>query len=313
MCRLCEKMTSGHIELANETIDTLTNGELAKKKGEKSPMFPYERSMILKLVREWVRATDDALETLRRVIEAKASGDFLIDDLERLDTEFEKIFGERFGAVVRDDVHHYLEKSYEKGKREILKPTSVTFTLTGIDTQAIDWLKENNMYWVRSFYSRKLSGKIAGIVAEGMAQGLGRVEIGEMLEKSLTNYKGLGINPPSYWRGVASNAMNRSRNFGQVQAFADAYIETFSLVNPLDERTSSVCLDIVPRYQNVPIDVAVRQRDALIKTRDPEGVKEIAPFYRPDVIRGKARDQLMAMGVGLPPYHGKCRTGVVAG
>ncbi len=60
----------------------------------------------------------------------------------------------------------------------------------------------------------------------------------------------------------------------------------------------------------ISVEEAVALRDALINAKDPEEVKQIAPWRKPEEIEGKPTRKL-PKGMALPPYHFNCRTRTV--
>lgn len=301
MCTRLEEMTVDELACCSEAVSGIT-GQVSKE--EKGPLFPYERSMRLKLLREWARATKTALRDIQQIINQGFSDRLHEEEIKEILRQLDQTLGEEFGAVVREDIDRLLDKSYRKGKRDVLTTVKLPIVVGAIDTEAIEWLQDHHMYWVRNFYSKHVSGGIADIIADGMVQGLGRAEIGDMLEGALANYKGIGVNPPAYWRGLAANGMNRSRNFGQIQGFVDAEIRELEILAIIDERTSPICRELNGKI--ISTQAGVRQRNALMNATSPEEVKEIAPWRSAEEVKNMAPDN-----VGMPPYHFHCRTTVV--
>ena len=298
-------LTRDEAVVCKEAIDDILAGTMGidiAKDGDAK--FPYERSVVIKLLREWARANKKVLREIDKFASTSSWPDVGGEKISNLLASIEAELGESFGALVQEDVSGYLNKSYQKGKRSILGPKKLPFAMIGIDLDAIKWLQDHHLYWIRNFYSRRLSKGVSGIVTEGMAQGLGRVDIGNMLKEAFETYKGLGVQPDAYWRGLSANAMSRSRNFGQIQGFVDAEIKQLEIVATIDSRTSNICREMNGKIINV--SAAVRQRDALMSALNPEDVATIAPWRSAEEAAGMSADQ-----VGMPPYHFHCRSRVV--
>ncbi|MBU1028564.1 MAG: hypothetical protein KKF48_05960 [Nanoarchaeota archaeon] len=300
-------MTYDELVVTKHTIDDIFEA-IGIAKAEGGPMFPYEGAALRKLLQEWAKATKKAVASIDEFMTRVEWQDLNAEELRQLFASLETELGVGFGAAVQADISSLLDKSYRKGKSAILKPKGLPLNFLAIDTDAIAWLQEHHIYWIRNFYSRRLSQGIADIVAEGMAQGLGRVDIGKMLKEAFDGYKGLGVQPEAYWRGLAANGMNRSRNFGQIQGYVDAEIKQIEVVAVLDEKTSSICRELNGKIINV--SAAVRQRDALMAATRPEDVEQISPWLSVDEAKGRMRGNV-ADNVGMPPYHFHCRTTTV--
>lgn len=183
------------------------------------------------------------------------------------------------------------------------------------------------------------------IVARGLSEGVGN----KVIANDLRAHFGKTIpKPESYWYTVSSAFVGRARSTSQVYAYEDAGIETFEVVAMLDEVTTDQC-----RFMNgkvFTVKAARRLLDTLQELEAPEDVKYANPWIRvgkdskgnrqlyipradggattiarvtrsgvgtaDDVgsfSRGKSAASLSKLGVQFPPYHGRCRTLVVAG
>lgn len=291
-----------------EAIDEIVSGTLHIRIDKYQ--FPGEAKMARKLIHEWAEATQKVQKRLTRFMTGDAA--LTAIELAELTQYMDETLGPGFGALVKDDIEPLLDKSYSKGKRQILIRQQLPLMIAAVDREAIEWLKDHHMFWIRQFYSRRLSKGITNIISDGLQQGLGRQAIGESLKEAFATYRGLGVQPDSYWRGLAANGMNRSRNFGEIQAFIEARITYYSLINPFDERTSDICNELVPKYQKVPVAVAVEQRDALMRVAEPEDVEAIAPWPRLEDIEGRSMKDLVAENIITPPFHFHCRTDLEA-
>lgn len=301
MCIDC--MTYDELVVSKTTIDHIFESiGLAKAEGGKQ--FPYEPEMLRKLLKEWAAASRKAINSIDQFMTRVQWQDMNSEELKQLLMGFKADLGVGFGAAVQADVYKLLDKSYRKGKSSILMPKGLPLNWLAIDTDAIAWLQEHHIYWIKNFYSRRLSKGIADIVTQGMAQGLGRVDIGKMLKEAFDGYRGLGVQPDAYWRGLASNAMSRSRNFGNLQGYVDAEIKQIEVVAAMDEKTCPICGEMDGKIINV--SAAVRQRDAMMAAESPEDVKEIAPWLPLAEIQNRLNGN-NADNIGMPLYHDKCR------
>ena len=217
-------------------------------------------------------------------------------------------------------------------------------TMTARDTKTAATLVAHSGLFVRNNYgevAEKLSEKARKIVAAGVERGLGRDDIAEDLVKAMAAAK----RPDSYWNLIATTFANRARNFTQVHAFDEAGIKSYFALAVIDEVTTDFC-----RYvdgMEFPVPGAVERVQRVLEG-EPEDIIELMPWARNgkdsegrDVIfyeqggsrhricvveesavgqrdkigtytHGLAPEALAAAGFTLPPWHGNCRTTIVA-
>jgi hypothetical protein len=186
-------------------------------KGEGSPV-PYETAMAELLLTRWGKATD---EVVTRAVEYLADivGPIPGDDIEIILREVDVILDTKFFDGTEKPLRELFDKSYRKAKRVEAKKLSVGSTFNRIDGEVVDWLTNHHLYWVGKFYDQKVSAAFAETVAEGLREGLGRELMGDRVKLFFQSYPNLAGKPDSYYRMLAANAMNRSRNFGIVQQY----------------------------------------------------------------------------------------------
>jgi SPP1 gp7 family putative phage head morphogenesis protein len=220
--------------------------------------------------------------------------------------------------------------------------------LTQRDLAAEKAIRNSHVNFIRNSTGERaatLSKKARSMVATGLAQGLGTDKIGEDLHAF---FKENIPRPPSYWRTVADAFVGRARATSQIYAYQTAKIQSFEVVAVIDEVTTDQCRYMNGKVFSVSVGLAlVESMNAL---EDPEDVKYAAPWIRkgkdPDgggqrlfvphsngstttiakiersgvgraddagkFSGGKDPDGLGKLGVSLPPYHGRCRTVIVA-
>jgi len=215
-----------------------------------------------------------------------------------------------------------------------------------VDARIMEHLRSSHVLYVTDEYGRRIDafGQTArNIVSDGVAQGLGRREISARLSGAAT--KELASRSGFYWEVVSAAFTTRGRSFSQVSGYAEAGIERLRIEAVLDEVTTNFCRSIHGKEFSVASGLrAFEQVEAL---EDPEQIKEAAPWVRETrnkdgttemwVRRGGERvsvgrvvesavgrldeigrfqnlrsaNGLSELGVGLPPYHGLCRTTTV--
>jgi hypothetical protein len=205
---------------------------------------------------------------------------------------------------------------------------------------------ESQANFVRDNYGRRSEAfgpRARGIVARGLEEGLGRDDIAGDLEAALGETMG---RPPSYWQVVAGAFANEARTWTGVASMDEAGLRRYRIEAVMDEATSEICRLLHGRVFEVR--QAMKTFDRVSKMTDPEQIKEVRPWVtrgvddeRGDVLYfnqdggrqivasvdrpGEGElDQsgeysgvmdeadLADAGVLVPPFHGCCRTTIVA-
>ena len=179
------------------------------------------------------------------------------------------------------------------------------------------------------------------VVAEGLAQGLGREDIGAALRDQVPGmWEGMGRR---YANLIAANAVARARSYTQLSTFQGAGVAYMEVVAMLDEKTSEICRCM--DGQIIPVEGALGVAQAAASVASPEGVYAASPFLQ--MTAGPKDEQLLTVrgtgtpiaevtrsgmggvddrgemnqfvggtampgqNIGAPPYHHNCRSTVV--
>lgn len=275
---------------------------------EKRRRLPYEDDMLTTIAEGWIAAQRLGVEKARAYIEAVQTS-MTHDDIVAMVTILRANMGLDLAVGLQEELIGLFTKSYTVGKAvaESIPAIKVSFGLA--DKTAINWLTEHHLYWIGNYFDKNLSANIANTVAEGMAQGLGRKEIGSMLSNFFEDYPGVPIKPLNYWRGLAATATRRSQSFGILGGLDEVGFKEYIWVTAEDERVCDICLEMDGKTFSVA--AAMNQRQQLINATDPEDVKQITPWPSLDEIVDKSNAELQMNGIGMPPIHGSCRCDIV--
>lgn len=222
---------------------------------------------------------------------------------------------------------------------------SIHADVNALDRRILEHVVSSQSNFVRDEYGRRVDrfGAAARqVVAAGLEQGLGRTDIAQALQAAAQAE--LLERAPFYWEVVAAAFTGRGRCFAQISAYAEAGIQRYQIEAVLDEATTPIC-----RYlhgKSFSVTEAVRRFDRVEQLSSPEDIKLELPWVRqgrheptgrtrlyvngragrvdlaemtgaregPSSFRALASDQALSdLGVGFPPFHGLCRTLVVAG
>jgi len=219
-------------------------------------------------------------------------------------------------------------------------------TTARTDDRIAAFARKSTAHFVRDQYGQRAidaSERARHIVADGLAQGLGRDDIAAELSKALTPVIQRG---KPYWDVVAMAFANRARTHTQLAAFDEAGIERFRFEAVLDSVTSHVCRFMHGREFSV--SRAVQRFDQVERADDPEAIVDLQPWVqtgadeegnqvlffkrggrrslvaqidepalgRPDQVgrysRAMSNEQLESAGICVPPAHARCRSNIVA-
>lgn len=224
----------------------------------------------------------------------------------------------------------------------------ISASLAQRDLAAEASIRKSQLNFIRDSAGKRagdLATKAREIVARGNAQGLGTDVIAKDLE---ARFAAQIARPASYWRVVADSFVGRARTTSQIYSYEDAEIETFEVVAIIDQVTTDQC-----RFmdgQTFSVSTGRELLDQLTDLEDPEDVKYANPWVRKGADEsggqrlfvphadgstttiakidrsgvgasddrgvfsgGKSSGDLSKLGIVFPPYHGRCRTIIVAG
>ena len=223
----------------------------------------------------------------------------------------------------------------------------ISTNLSATDRRIAAHASSSQTNFVRDEYGRRADAfgqQARDTVASGLDRGIGRDDIAEELELAL---QGQVTKSPGYWRVLASAFTGRARSWTQVSSFDDAGIQRYRVEAVLDEATSEICRFM--HGQSFEVKKAAERLQVVAGLEDPEEIRTAQPwgavgydddgnpylYYndadgeRQEIAgveefgegekdrRGTYSDELdedalSSAGFELPPYHGNCRTTVVA-
>lgn len=256
------------------------------------------RDLLLAKVRYQQR---EALKDVLRYL-GRNEGKITRAELKRILKRLENVMGINLATNVDGAVLDAVTDAYQTSQNEILG-LYPTFSL--VDEAAIEWQHTNHLYWIGEYYHSELNEKMKSLADVVVDEGLGREEAGALFRDTLREYS----QQKHYWENLSNHITTRAREFGRVSAYEYAEYEYLEVVAVLDHRTSSVCrrMDGV----KIPVSRAVKLRDKMIESKDPEEIKEIDKWYTYDELKD-VPDEKLPLSMSLPPYHFGCRTRTVA-
>lgn len=259
------------------------------------------------LLQGWSKAQKEAIDTVIRAIKGRNSTAqlelFTENNLNEMIASLRPILGDRFAGDIAKAMKEIELQSYGIGLTGSVK-VQPTFHL--IDRQALRFLEDHNVYWVKNFYDKQLREKVVELGSKVLEEGMNRQQAGQIFEDAFADQ--LETYSWRYWQGFANHVVTRSREFGAVERYVRAQRNYLQVKAIIDHRTTEVCRHMHNKVFKV--SSAVEIRDKLLAAETPEQVIEIAPWMKPAAIRGKPSTAL-PNHMSLPPYHFNCRTRTV--
>jgi len=268
---------------------------------------PYEQlaaSLQDLLLRNWNRQTHLAITNVIRVL--KGQEQFIEGDLSSMISKLKVLLGPALADNVATAMDKIQMESYGNGLQGAIE-SSPTFHL--IDNQAIQWLRDHNVYWVRNHFDRQLQDQVQQLGEQAIREGWTRYEAGKAFEKAF--YQKYDPESYRYWEGFANHVVTRSREFGRVSGYERARIKYLQVRAILDNRTSVICRHMNGRI--IATEDAVILRNKMLNAETPQDVIKIAPFMNAsdaaELTTATMRSKKFAFA--LPPYHFDCRSRTV--
>jgi len=242
---------------------------------------------------------------------AKGTGNVKAAERSKLITLLDDVVGSKFTPEAAGEIRGAVAASYAAGQ-VAAHPQKVMSGFNVRDQRSIDFISNNNVYWVGKTTNKNLRMAVSRTVQEGLDQGFGRKDIAASLRDVVPE---LESKSDAYLSVVASSAVQTSRNMGQVAVFELAGIVSVVFFNPLDERTSETCEYLEGTVWTIEQVTIIR--DSYMGASSPDDVKAAVPWMSASDVKtigGSKKDpgKLAEAGVVIPPLHGECRSSLNA-
>ncbi len=248
---------------------------------------------------------------LARLKEARALGTSASPtphELARLLSKSEEGLGLELDEAARQPIMTATLKGYATG----LAAVSADFSLTLPDLDALDVLRAQTSYWVRNAYSKVIRDDVAQALKTFFAEGHTRLELSARLGELLTDKR---PTMHGYFDLLSDHTVTRIAEMGHVAGYERAGIEYVEIVAVLDSRTSPICRHLHGRM--IPVSSLSAQRESILRAArrpDTDATKRAHPMLRSDstVLLESKTSKIIEQGIGMPPYHFRCRSTTVA-
>ncbi|WP_462362844.1 hypothetical protein [Pyramidobacter porci] len=229
-------------------------------------------------------------------------------DVGRIEAKAAKYLGVGLAEAARRPVAEAISTSYRHG----LHGVGVDFALKAPDLSAIDLLREDGLYWLGGGYDRFASDEIRKSLWAYYETGATRLQLAEHLEDSLSQLAEPKME--GYFNLLADHWVARTNELGRVAGYEEAGVEYVQVVAVLDAHTTQICRSMHGRV--IPVGALSRQRDRLLsaaRRHDADAMKAAQPMFGDQEVPAATKTSaLIDAGIGLPPYHFRCRTTTVA-
>lgn len=234
-----------------------------------------------------------------------------VSELTRIEDRAAEYLGESLKEAARRPVILAGNEAYSIGRKAV----GVDFALKQADINALDLLRDQSLSWVRDSYENTISAELSSAIRDYFQRGYTRIQLSESLEELLARAKRPKM--MGYFDLLADHITTRIGEVGHVSGYEAAGIESVEVVAVLDEKTSDICRHMHGRI--IPLSVLSEQRDRLLdaaRRHDFNATKRAQPMLSGksalDIMSLDKTSDITARGIGLPPYHFRCRTTSVA-
>ena len=231
-------------------------------------------------------------------------------EIERIVGKAEGYLGMGLAEAARRPVWKADMEAYRVG----LQAVSADFSFTLPDMEALDVLRGQTLFWVQNSYTRWLQDEMVEALNEYFNEGRTRIELAARLERFLTSKE---PRMQGYFDLLADHNATRIAEIGHVTGYERAGVEYAEIVAVLDERTSPICRHLHGRL--IPMSALSDQKGRLLnaaKRLDMKAAKAAQPMLsgasEAAVLLEPKTSKIVAQGIGMPPYHFRCRTTTVA-
>ena len=231
-------------------------------------------------------------------------------EIERIVGRAEEYLGMGLAEAARRPVWQAAMAAYRVG----LQAVSADFSFTLPDMEALDALRGYTLFWVQNSYTRWLQDEMVSALDEYFTEGKTRIELAARLERFLTSKE---PTMQGYFDLLADHNATRIAEIGHVTGYERAGVEYVEIVAVLDERTSPICRHLHGRI--IPTSALSAQKERLLeaaKKLDMKAARKAQPMLsgasEAAVLLEQKTSKIVAQGVGMPPYHFRCRTTTVA-
>lgn len=165
-----------------------------------------------------------------------------------------------------------------------------------IDTKAIKAMR-NGFFWASDKYNSNTQTLLKDTIEEAFRGNISRVEISSVLKEI---FQGIIDKDENYFKLVADNIISQSQNISRLNQSLKYGVEYFKVRARIDNKTSDFCRWINGKI--IPAKHLKKQLNNILDATNIDDKKQAAPWQSEPIFG------VLPANIGLPPYHGRCRT-----
>lgn len=263
----------------------------------------------------WNARATSAIEAV--MSQVRSGGDPRPAEIDAVIATFRRFLsGKSFVRMFENAVGVLVENVFERAGREVdaeaaavgksvqaKKAGDLILVVEGMtEADAIAALKDQLVISAGGFFDGQMSDQIKDEMLKWFDNDLKRDDMVEKMEKLVNDRlsaAGQEKLPYSYFERVTNMTIQRVRNIGKYSRGKELGAKGYRLVNPMDNRTSPICRDLVGRKKVYPLESLDAAVTDLLTAESLDELKAKRPMLT----------DASQYNNDLPPFHfGDCRT-----
>ena len=165
-----------------------------------------------------------------------------------------------------------------------------------IDTKAINAMR-NGFFWASDKYNSDTQNLLKNMIEETFRGNIPRADLSSALKDA---FQGIIDKDENYFKLVADNIISQSQNVSRLNQSLKYGVKYFKVRARIDNKTSDFCRWINGKI--IPAKHLKQQLNNILDATNIDDKKQAAPWQSQPIFG------VLPVNVGLPPYHGRCRT-----
>lgn len=217
---------------------------------------------------------------------------------------------EAIRAAMREPVINLTDALFRLGGEEVGQATGVSIAFMRPDLDALDVLKNGNLYWVGNSWNAHTQKLLAKALDDYFREGMTREGLTQRFAEDFASVTGRGS---VYWEMLADHTATKTREIGRVSGYERAGIKRVQVRAHMDENTTEICRAMHGRI--IEVGKMRSQANAYLRAvarRNSASAKEAWDLNADPATIEALGDGELPSNVASPPYHFRCRTITVA-
>jgi hypothetical protein len=194
----------------------------------------------------------------------------------------------QFDTKEVDDVYSSIASATSVGTTKIV--------FDKIDVKAINSMR-NGFFWASDKYNSDTQNLLKDTIEEAFKGNIPRADLSAALKQS---FQGIIDKDENYFKLVSDNIISQSQNISRANQALKYDVQYFKVRARIDIKTSDFCRSINGRI--ISAKHLQTQLNNIIDADNIEDKKDAAPWQSKPIFG------ILPANIGMPPYHGRCRT-----